>query len=166
MRAGDALYQTTYAYDPLVSVTAADGAATSYVYATAANSSAWSTTVTDAAGKKKIYVTDALGRVITVYEDPNGANYAASYFYDPLGDLTGVVQGYCPSHQGQELADVVAAGQLGHHAAVIGVQLDLAVQRMGQQPLPGRVRLPAQQRHAGLVAGALDAQDRPVVDRL
>ena len=91
------------AVDRTVSVTAEDGAATSYVYATAANSSAWSTTVTDAAGKKKIYVTDALGRLITVYEDPNGANYAASYFYDPLGDLTGVVQGYCPGCQSRTL---------------------------------------------------------------
>src|SRR6185312_11354604 len=77
---------------------------TSYSYASSTTNTGWSTTVTDAAGKKKIYVTDALGRVITVYEDPNGANYAASYFYDPLGDLTGVVQGYCPSCQSRTFA--------------------------------------------------------------
>jgi len=64
------------------------------------------------------------------------------------------------AHQRQQLAHVVAAGQLGHHAAVVRVQLDLAVQGVGQQALAGRLRLPAQQGHAGLVAGGLDAEHR------
>ena len=35
--------------------------------------------------------------------------------------------------QGQHTADMVAAGQLGHHAAIRLVHVDLAVQRMRQQ---------------------------------
>src|ERR1043166_2598590 len=50
-------------------------------------------TVTDQAGKARKSVTDALGRLITVYEDPAGLNYQTSYSYDVLDNLTTVSQG-------------------------------------------------------------------------
>jgi len=62
------------------------------------------------------------------------------------------------AHQRQQLAHMVATGQFRHHAAVVGMQLDLAVQGMGQQAAARRGGLPAQQGHPGLVAGRLDAQ--------
>ncbi|MCY1532759.1 hypothetical protein D9M68_680480 [compost metagenome] len=52
----------------------------------------------------------------------------------------------------QHAADVVAAGQLGHHAAVGLVHGDLAVQRVRTQQRQ-RVAVRLDQRHAGLVAG-------------
>ena len=55
----------------------------------------------------------------------------------------------------QQAADVVARGELRHHAAVERVQLHLRVQRVGEQPVARVV-----QRHAGLVAGSLDAEDQ------
>jgi RHS repeat-associated protein len=50
-------------------------------------------TVTDQAGKARRSVTDALGRLIQVYEDPTGFNYLTSYAYDTLDNLTTVTQG-------------------------------------------------------------------------
>src|ERR1051326_6270506 len=44
----------------------------------------------DQAGKQRKSVTDALGRLTNVYEDPNGLNYQTSYTYDVLNDLTQV----------------------------------------------------------------------------
>ena len=59
--------------------------------------------------------------------------------------------------QWKHTANVVAAGQLGHHATVGLVHVDLAVQRMRQQC--GHTRLVHfHQRHTGFVAGRLDAQ--------
>jgi RHS repeat-associated protein len=52
-----------------------------------------SVTVTDQIGKSRKSVSDALGRLITVYEDPSGANYQTSYSYDVLDNLTTVSQG-------------------------------------------------------------------------
>jgi RHS repeat-associated protein len=52
-----------------------------------------SVTVTDQAGKARKSVTDALGRLSTVYEDPAGLNYQTSYGYDVLDDLISVSQG-------------------------------------------------------------------------
>ncbi|MDX6446719.1 MAG: hypothetical protein QOH71_3793 [Blastocatellia bacterium] len=49
-------------------------------------------TVTDAAGKTRRSVSDALGRLTSVYEDPNGANYLTTYGYDALGNLRNVNQ--------------------------------------------------------------------------
>ena len=69
------------------SVTTPDNAvvATSYIGNTV--------TVTDQAGKSRKSVTDALGRLISVYEDPAGLNYQTSYAYDVLDNLTTVTQG-------------------------------------------------------------------------
>ena len=41
---------------------------------------------------KRTSVTDALGRLTTVYEDPLGLNYQTSYAYDALDNLTTVTQ--------------------------------------------------------------------------
>ena len=81
---------TTTAYDfagRVTSVTTPDNAvvATSY----AANS----VTVTDQAGKKRKSVTDALGRLTEVYEDPTGSNYQTVYTYDALDSLVKTTQG-------------------------------------------------------------------------
>jgi YD repeat-containing protein len=48
--------------------------------------------VTDQAGKQRKSVTDGLGRLKEVYENPNSLNYLTSYEYDVLDDLTKVIQ--------------------------------------------------------------------------
>jgi RHS repeat-associated protein len=81
---------TTQGFDALgrvTSVTTPDNAAVSTVY------NGNSVTVTDQAGKSRKSVTDALGRMIEVYEDPNGLNYLTSYTYDVLDNLVKVTQG-------------------------------------------------------------------------
>lgn len=50
-------------------------------------------TVTDQNGKQRQSVTDALGRLTEVYEDPAGLNYLTSYSYDVLDGLLTVSQG-------------------------------------------------------------------------
>jgi RHS repeat-associated protein len=58
-----------------------------------------STTVTDQAGKTRKSVTDALGRLVEVYEDPEvlggpaELNYQTTYLYDVLDNLVKVTQG-------------------------------------------------------------------------
>ena len=81
---------TTTLFDSLgrvISVTTPDGAVvnTSYLGNTVS--------VTDQTGKARKSVTDALGRLVTIYEDPSGVNYQTSYAYDVLDDLTSVTQG-------------------------------------------------------------------------
>lgn len=81
---------TTTAFDALgraVSVTTPDNAAVLTSY------SGNSATATDQALKKRKSVTDALGRLKQVYEDPNGLNYQTSYDYDVLDNLVKVTQG-------------------------------------------------------------------------
>src|SRR5262249_38647290 len=51
------------------------------------------TTVTDQSGKARKSVVDGIGRLASIYEDPNGQNFLTSYFYDQLGNLTLVSQG-------------------------------------------------------------------------
>lgn len=84
-----ALY-TTSTYDlagRVTSVTTPDNAvvSTSYLGNTVI--------VTDQAGKARKSVTDALGRLTEVYEDPAGLNYQTTYAYDVLDNLTTVTQG-------------------------------------------------------------------------
>jgi YD repeat-containing protein len=50
------------------------------------------TTVTDQAGKTRRSLTDALGRLVQVIEDPNGLAYQTNHAYDALNNLTTVVQ--------------------------------------------------------------------------
>jgi RHS repeat-associated protein len=81
---------TTTQYDALsrvTSVTTPDGATVSTAYNGA------QVTVTDQAGKKRRSITDALGRLAKVVEDPDGVGYQTDYSYDTLGNLTVVNQG-------------------------------------------------------------------------
>ena len=81
---------TTSAFDALgrvISVTSPDNSVVSTSY------SGNTFTVTDAAGKARKSVADALGRLTSAYEDPNGVNYQTSYAYDCLDNLTTVTQG-------------------------------------------------------------------------
>ena len=81
---------TTRAFDAMgrvTSVTYPDNAVTSTSY----NGNA--VTTTDPAGRATKTVTDALGRLTFVYEDPSGLNYQTSYAYDALDSLTTVTQG-------------------------------------------------------------------------
>ena len=65
--------------------------------------------------------------------------------------------------QGEDAANVVAGGELRHHAAVLGVHLDLRVQGLGEQALARGGERAARavgepvQRDSGFVAGCLDA---------
>jgi YD repeat-containing protein len=87
---GETAVWTTQQFDALgrvVSVTTPDNAVVSTSY------SGNTVTVTDQAGKARKSVTDALGRLTDVYEDPAGLNYQTSYLYDVLDDLVKVTQG-------------------------------------------------------------------------
>ncbi len=83
---------TTTGFDALgrvILVTTPDNAVVSTAYA------GNTVTVTDQAGKTRKSVTDALGRLTKVYEDPSpsGLNYLTNYDYDALDNLTTVTQG-------------------------------------------------------------------------
>ena len=81
---------TTSAFDALgrvISVTTPDGAVMGTSY------SGNTVTITDQAGKQRQSVTDALGRLIQVYEDPAGLNYLTNYSYDSVDNLITVKQG-------------------------------------------------------------------------
>ena len=71
----------------MLTVTTPDTAVVSTTY------SGNTVTVTDQAGKARKSVTDALGRLTEVYEDPAGVNYQTSYLYDALDNLVRVTQG-------------------------------------------------------------------------
>jgi YD repeat-containing protein len=49
-------------------------------------------TATDEAGKSRKSCSDALGRLVNVWEDPSGLNYETDYQYDALGNLLKVTQ--------------------------------------------------------------------------
>ncbi|MEK6280648.1 MAG: RHS repeat-associated core domain-containing protein [Acidobacteriota bacterium] len=81
---------TTAGFDALgrgISMTTPDTAVVSTSYSGA------TVTITDQAGKKRKSVTDGLGRLKEVYEDPSALNYLTSYSYDVLDNLTTVTQG-------------------------------------------------------------------------
>ena len=52
-----------------------------------------SVTATDQTGRARKSVSDALGRLVEVYEDPSGLNYQTTYYYDVLDNLVKVTQG-------------------------------------------------------------------------
>jgi hypothetical protein len=62
--------------------------------------------------------------------------------------------GQHPFNQRQQLAHVIARGELRHHPAELGVQAHLAVERVREQA-PPRV----DDGNAGLVAGSFDAEN-------
>jgi RHS repeat-associated protein len=81
---------TTTGFDALsrvISVTTPDSAAVTTSY------SGNTVTVTDQASKARKSVSDAFGRLVTIYEDPSGLNYQTGYNYDVLDDLLTVSQG-------------------------------------------------------------------------
>ncbi|HEV7746081.1 MAG TPA: RHS repeat-associated core domain-containing protein [Pyrinomonadaceae bacterium] len=89
-RGGDPILWTTSAFDALgrvTSVTTPDSAVVSTSY------SGNTVTVTDQNSKARKSVTDGLGRLIQVYEDPSSLNYLTSYSYDTLDNLINVSQG-------------------------------------------------------------------------
>jgi RHS repeat-associated protein len=95
-RQSESLGWTINVFDALgrvVSVTAPDTSVLTTSY------SGNTVTVTDQAGKKRKTVTDALGRLIEVYEDPlipggpTELNFQTVYNYDTLDNLTTVTQG-------------------------------------------------------------------------
>ena len=87
---GETAIYTTTIYDlagRTTSVTTPDSALVSSGY------SGNTVTATDQNNKKRKSVTDALGRLKEIYEDPLGVNYQTSYAYDALDNLTTVTQG-------------------------------------------------------------------------
>lgn len=87
---------TTTAYDALgriKTVTSPDGAQVMTTY------SGNQVTVQDQMGKARRSVTDALGRLQQVIEDPNGLAYQTNYSYDVLGNLHTVAQDMPPDAQ-------------------------------------------------------------------
>src|SRR6185436_4785620 len=89
-RNGETPVWTTTSFDELgrtLAVTTPDNAVASNSY------SGNTTTATEQSGKKRKSVNDAAGRLVTVYEDPNGVNYQTSYAYDVLDNLLTVTQG-------------------------------------------------------------------------
>jgi hypothetical protein len=81
---------TTSTYDSLnraLGVTTPDGAVITTGY------DLNQMTVTDPAQRKRQSVTDALGRLTQVVEDPGGVGYQTNYTHDTLGNLTVVQQG-------------------------------------------------------------------------
>ena len=89
-RPGDTIVWTTQVYDALgrvTSMTTPDNAAVLTSY------SGNAVTVTDQAGKVRKSVSDSLGRMVEVYEDPNGLNYQTTYVYDLFNNLAKITQG-------------------------------------------------------------------------
>ena len=81
---------TCYSYDGLnrtLLVTKPDGSKITTTY------SGNSTTVTDEAGITRQSLTNGLGDMTEVIENPGGLGYVTSYGYDALDDLTSVAQG-------------------------------------------------------------------------
>lgn len=73
-----------------VKVTQTDGTLVLNSYA--ANSVGLTATATDEAGITRTSQTDGLGRLTTVWEDPNGKNYETDYSHDTLDNLISVTQ--------------------------------------------------------------------------
>ena len=89
---GESAVWTTQGFDALgrvSSVTTPDNAVVTTSY------TGNSATVSDQTGKQRKTVTDALGRVVQVYEAPNNPsfNYLTDYGYDTLDNVTTITQG-------------------------------------------------------------------------
>lgn len=99
---GDTTYGlTTTQYDPLsreIKQIPADGSSSSNnmvtVYDIALNTTPPRncTQVTDEAGKSRKSCMDGLGRMVQVFEDPNGLNYETDFTYNALDDVLTVTQ--------------------------------------------------------------------------
>lgn len=96
-RSGETIYWTTNTYDVVgrvVEVTLPDTAKVLTNYAVS-NSGVLGAkkTITDQAGKTRAGISDALGRMIRVIEDPTGTNLATDYTFDTVGKLRKTTQG-------------------------------------------------------------------------
>lgn len=95
---GETKIWKTSNYDKLgrvIAITSFDGANSqaSYGISTAAGLFGTTKTLIDQAGKKRKGITDALGRMIRVVEDPDGQNLSTDYVFDTLGNLHKTIQG-------------------------------------------------------------------------
>ncbi len=88
---------TTNVYDEagrVKQVTLQDGATLKTDYGVSATAPIGVTkTITDQAGKKWKGITDALGRMVRVIEDPSGQNLNIDYVFDTVGNLRQTIQG-------------------------------------------------------------------------
>ena len=96
-RIGETKAWTTNVYDEasrLVEVQLPDGAKVQTAYSVSTTSPVGvSKTVTDQAGKKRSGITDGLGNMVRVIEDPTGQNLVTDYVFDTLGNLRRTIQG-------------------------------------------------------------------------
>lgn len=96
-RPGDGLnYLTTYGYDPLgrtVNTQTADGSTTTFNYSFNDRALQDQVDVADPAPSTRRRLTDGLGRLRQVVEDPSGLNNSTTYTYDVLDNVKTVTQG-------------------------------------------------------------------------
>lgn len=96
-RSGETVLWTTNTYDDLgrlKQVLAPDNSLfqTSYDLSTSGTIGATKTN-TDQAGKKRLGITDALGRMVRVIEDPDHQSLVTDYVFDTVGNLRKTIQG-------------------------------------------------------------------------
>ncbi len=96
-RTGETKIWTTNVYDEasrIKEVILPDGAKvkTDYGVSTASGLIGVTKTITDQAGKKRKGISDALGRMVRVIEDPDGQNLNTDYVFDTLGNLRKTIQ--------------------------------------------------------------------------
>jgi RHS repeat-associated protein len=96
-RSGEARQWTTNVYDHasrVVEVVMPDGSKVRTDYGVSVAGAVGVTKIiTDQAGRKRQGISDALGRMIRVIEDPGGQNLVTDYFFDTLGNLRRTAQG-------------------------------------------------------------------------
>lgn len=96
-RNGEAKVWTTNIYDTasrVIEVILPDGAKVKTDYGVSVAGVVGVTKqITDQAGKKRKGISDALGRMVRVIEDPTGQNLSTDYVFDTLGNLRKTIQG-------------------------------------------------------------------------
>jgi RHS repeat-associated protein len=96
-RTGETKQWTTPTYDELgrtTVITSPDSSTIQTAFGLSASSPVGLTkTVTDQAGKKRTGISDALGRMVRVIEDPDSQNLSTDYLFDTLGNLRKTTQG-------------------------------------------------------------------------
>jgi RHS repeat-associated protein len=96
-RAGETRRWTTNVYDHasrIIEVILTDGSKVKTDYGVSVAGTVGVTkTITDSAGRKRKGISDALGRMIQVIEDPGGQNLVTNYDFDTLGNVRRTIQG-------------------------------------------------------------------------
>ncbi len=96
-RANETKYWTTNVYDDasrVIEVILPDGAKVKTDYGVSVSDVVGITKqITDQAGKKRKGITDGLGRMVRVIEDPTGQALNTDYVFDTLGNLRKTIQG-------------------------------------------------------------------------